>query len=305
MSEDVLKYYLVCQATSGWKNRFKKSLPAIESFDVNGNKLGYPKWNVISFSGCGDINSGSIEARLKELEKIGYKESYASLLLDTTGETIYYIMSNGSLMSVNSEKSIQKRHINAGLDDNHNFFDSETKYNDKLLIKLKPRTKKIFKALETYCQNYIGNPTPEEYNKLKLFIDSESEEKIRKSKLTSVLDFPNIKPHSNAPVDKSPEGLSRNLCYFYNDSEYAYLGFSHNDLSPYLNEECNYFYKEEVEHVAYLIEAFDFISTTKEGRARTQKRRKKESIFFNAGGSMYYQEQKVLPESVWGVIENS
>lgn len=305
MSEDILKFFIVCRTSSGWKNKFKKALPTVDDFNVAGNKLKYPGWKVISFIENITTDYELIKARLVELASIGYSESYASLYDETTGEEVFYTVDNDILISSNSDKNIQKKYLEKGFDQNHKFFSTDTKFDDKLLIKLKPRTKGILKSLEAHCQNYIASPTDEIFDQLKLFIDKESETQIKKSKLTAVCDFPNVKPHSKAAVNRSPEGLSRELCYFYSNGGYAYLGYSRNDLSPFLNEECNFYYKEDVEHVAYLIEAFHFIVTSHEGKARTRKHKRKEAIFFNAGGSMYYKEQKMLPESVWGEIPSS
>ncbi len=308
MSESVY-YYLLLEAVTGWKKKVKTQLSEKTVFseltnsEILKNQLRYPGWKLVKLHTKHE-SIEKIAPYFRVLKSAGFPYYYAQVYDDKVNESIYYTEHVDELIAHNNPEDIERALFNKVLPEEPNYLSNGTTTHDKVLIKLRPKTKKISTQLETCVLAYLKEKTDIKFSQIKKLIDEESQKYVTKQELTCQWDFPNYKPTSEAQHYKSPPQLAEGLSYFYNEGNTMYLGFERENLEPYVNDSCNWAEGTPDHHVANLVGAFDMIVASVSAKCRTKalSNQGKEAYFFGACGAMYYREQRQLPESIWGEV---
>lgn len=292
-------YKVLCETKANWKKKVSahfSDLEKKEEITINNNLLNHLGWKVICFEDL-VLDKGKIEAKLDSLIDAQYKGAFAEVYDSSSDETYYYARIKGKTILFSNENDIQESLFEEMYDENLNFFNLY-EHEDKVLIRLKPNTKKIHKELSKLLNQCVLDPVENNFTKLKMYIDSSVPDDHG-----SKFNYPNI--IWKDITYKSPDNIEKNICFFYDDGNYIYVGYKYPDLSMYLDYEWNHEY--EGTHIGNLVSIFGMLVKSSIAKARSKKLSalNEEAYFFEAGGVLYYKEQPILPESIWGEVTSA
>lgn len=302
MSDENLDLFFLIESKGRWKEvvaTLKEQMESTAEY-IGIERCGdYSHWKLIHFKRDSvEISLKVIEEYLHELDKLQLSNCIIKVTEGYTGETQFYRLYNGEIVSCNELNLAITEYFDANRD--FHFFDNIHKQ-DKLVIKFKPKTKTLLKNITPLLERHKSENSIDSFTSLKNFIDEQALKAAIKDGLTSTFDFPNYQPTRHSKVYQGPLELPFSLKFVHEQGGVLYIGLQFDDLAKYTNDRCNQYNGCSDPHVANLIEIFAFISTQVVAKARVGNLSTEglEAYFSYISGVLYYFEQQFMPEMIW------
>lgn len=296
---------VLIEAKTGWKKEVNKKISGLDTsrllqpIEIQKCALKYPGWKVVSFL-YGQKDDGEAKDFVLSLVELGLENVYFFNKDEDLGLNIECHINN-KLEFYNSVEAAENAFFDVIFDKNIKYFSDEYEYENKLLVRIKPKNKTTYSKLKGLLEAVITSADDQDWLDLAEYFDKELNAYSEKQDLDIVWAFPGSYIAGFEGSYKADERLLRNLVYLYDDGKYLYLGFHHPKLESYVNNNYN-FGGGGGQSMLSIIKALGYVSTTISAKARLKRFADKniEGYFFGSKEALYYREQVRIPEAIWG-----